>query len=92
MPMKENTNILQYVPTIFTGESTEGTNYVHIYYYKCSFLYMRTYMYIHCTCTCICSSDLQGHLEGIEEHISRQRQVLREASAKHQVSSLSGKD
>jgi myosin heavy subunit len=29
-------------------------------------------------------SDLQGHLEGIEEHISRQRQVLREASAKHQ--------
>ena len=44
MPMKENTKILQYVPTIFTGESTEGTNYVHIYYYKCSFF---VYAYIH---------------------------------------------
>ena len=31
-------------------------------------------------------SDLQGHLEGIEEHLSRQKQALREASAKHQVS------
>ena len=39
--------------------------------------------------TCICSSDLQSHLEGIEEHISRQKQALREASAKHQVSSHS---
>ena len=37
-------------------------------------------------CIHICSSDLQGHLEGIEEHISRQKQALREASAKHQVS------
>ena len=37
---------------------------------------------------CVCGSDLQGHLENVEEHISRQKQALREASAKHQVSIL----
>ena len=47
------------------------------------------YMYMICcvcVCVCVCGSDLQGHLENVEEHISRQKQALREASAKHQVS------
>ena len=37
---------------------------------------------------CIFNSDLQGHLETLEEQISRQKQVLKEASAKHQVYTL----
>ena len=48
--------------------------------------------YIHvgsCSYMAPFNSDLQGHLEGIEEHLSRQKQALREASAKHQVRGVS---
>ena len=44
-----------------------------------------------CTCMCIIYlsiytvRDLQGHLEAIEEQLSRQKQALKEASAKYQV-------
>ena len=35
---------------------------------------------------CVCCSDLFSRLESIEEQIGRQRQILREATAKYQVS------